>query len=89
LAITHADKQIVNIGTGVGTSVNTLFLLLANVTGFIDSQIYADARLGEFAKTYLDIRRAANVLGRKHSVPLSMGIVNTVDYVCKHELTLV
>jgi len=53
----------VNIGTGVGTSVNDIFRQLKDLLGFPSEPIYEPPRPGEVQRIYLDASRAKQVLG--------------------------
>ena len=62
----------VNIGTGVETSV----LELAEALG-VEPEL-APARTGEVARSCLDVRRAAGLLGWRAEVPLAEGLERTL-----------
>jgi len=80
LALDSGDGEIVNIGSGVGTSVNTLFSELARLAEFSQPANYAPPRTGEIQAIYLDATRAANVLGWKCEVRLPDGLRKTWDW---------
>lgn len=82
LAVDSGDGEILNIGSGVGTSVNTLFKELAEIADFRGEPIYAPPRTGEIRAVYLDAARAANILKWKTEVKLSDGLRKTWDW-CK------
>lgn len=84
LALTRGDRAVVNIGTGVGASVNTLYQLLAAVTDYDIPPSYAPSRVGEIERTYLANDLAAEVLGWHPQVCLAEGIRRTVDFVRVH-----
>jgi UDP-glucose 4-epimerase len=78
-----ADKAgglIVNIGSGVETSVQRLFDLMARATAFLEPARYAPERPGELRRSALDPGRAAIHLGWKPFTTLEEGITRTVDY---------
>ena len=54
---------MVNLGTGVGTSVNDIVRELNAILGFAVEPIYEAARPGEVQRIYLDATRAKQVLG--------------------------
>src|SRR4030042_1247649 len=58
-----ADGEILNIGTGVGVSVNEIFRILSEIVGFKKPAISKEARLGEIFKIYLDASKAKKMLG--------------------------
>jgi UDP-glucose 4-epimerase len=80
LAIGQGDGEIFNIGTGVGTSINTVFRLLKEATGYSGEEIHASAKAGEVFKIYLDARKARNELGWTERVTLEEGLSRTVEY---------
>ncbi|MCZ7526862.1 MAG: GDP-mannose 4,6-dehydratase [Acidimicrobiia bacterium] len=71
---------LVNIGTGVETSVQRLFDVMARETGFRDPARYAPARLGELRRSALDPGRAEIHLGWKPWTRLEDGIAQTLEY---------
>lgn len=80
LALETADGEILNIGSGIGTSVNTLFKELAEIADFTTDPIYAPPRTGEIQAVYLDATRAANILKWKPEVKLADGLRKTWDW---------
>jgi UDP-glucose 4-epimerase len=68
----------VNIGTGIGTSVNDVFSILAGLTGFRGQPIYASPRAGEIHTCYLDNSRAQQHLGWQPGTDLREGLACTV-----------
>ncbi|MFH1926637.1 MAG: SDR family NAD(P)-dependent oxidoreductase [Chloroflexota bacterium] len=80
LAIGRGDGEIFNIGTGVGTSINTIFRLLKKATGYSGEEIHASAKAGEVFKIYLDASKARNELGWAERVTLEEGLSRTVEY---------
>lgn len=82
LAIESGDGEIMNIGSGVGTSVNTLFEELARLADFKNPAIYAAPRTGEIQAVYLDASRAAAILNWQPEVSLTDGLRMTLNW-CK------
>lgn len=76
----RGDGLVVNIGTGVETSVQELFDTMARATGYKDQARYAPARLGELQRSALDPGRAAIHLGWKPFTELAEGVGRTVEY---------
>jgi UDP-glucose 4-epimerase len=74
------DNEIMNIGTGVGTSVNEIFKILADILEFDQPAIYKEPRIGEILQTYLDASKAARVLGWKPKVSFREGLEKLVMY---------
>jgi len=86
LAALNCDSGLyVNVGTGVGTTVNEVFRAVASAVGFDGEPIYAPQRAGEILRVILDARLARKVLGWKPSVSFKEGIARTVTW---HRSTL-
>jgi len=79
-ALTRGDNQIVNIGSGIGTSVNQIYAKLCEILAFDKPAIHAAARLGEIQRVYLDARKAEKVLGWKPTVSFDEGLRRTVEW---------
>ena len=81
LADDHGAGRLVNIGTSVETSVNRLFDVLAEITGFEGAPERAPARPGDLARSSLDNALASSVLGWKPWTHLEDGLRETVAFV--------
>jgi UDP-glucose 4-epimerase len=79
-AVDAGDGLRLNIGTGVGTSVNELQAVLAELTGYGAAPEYAPDRDGELGHIALDTSRAAAALGWKVRRTLREGLAATVDW---------
>jgi UDP-glucose 4-epimerase len=71
---------MVNLGTGVGTSVNDIVRELKPLTGFRGEPIHEAARPGEVQRIYLDASRAKSVLGWTPRTPFREGLAKTVEW---------
>jgi UDP-glucose 4-epimerase len=71
---------VMNIGTGVETSVRELHDAMARLCNITDPARSAPARLGELARSALDPGRAEIHLGWKPWTPLSDGLARTLEY---------
>lgn len=71
---------VLNIGTGVETSVNHLYATMAQVAGVDRSAELAPARGGELARSSLDAGRAEIHLGWKPWTDLPAGTTSVLDY---------
>jgi UDP-glucose 4-epimerase len=71
---------LMNIGTGVETSVLALFDALAALTGYAGPPNHAPALAGELPRSALDPGRAAIHLGWKPFTTLADGLADTVDW---------
>ena len=80
LALERADNEIVNIGTGVGTSVNALHKAIAGVVGKDVSVVAAPKRAGDVYRCVFAIGKAASVLDWKPQTHLPEGIDKTVSF---------
>ncbi len=63
-----------NIGTGKGTTVNQLFGMLKELTGFSGEPEYGAERKGELRRIYLDVAKAKSELGWEPQVELWEGL---------------
>ena len=72
-AATRGDGLLVNVGTGVETSVNLLHSTMASLAGAQDSPRHAPERAGELRRSALDPGRAAVRLGWKAWTTLDEG----------------
>ena len=79
-ALEKGDLGKFNIGSGRGTSVNSIFSLLQGLTSYSKNAEYAPARAGEVSRIYLDNSLARNVLGWRPGVSLEDGLRRTVEY---------
>jgi UDP-glucose 4-epimerase len=80
LALELGSGEIVNIGTGVGTSVNDIFRTLKDLLAFDGEPIHEAARPGEVQRIYLDASRARAVLGWEPKVAFREGLRRTVEW---------
>src|SRR4051812_8864461 len=71
---------LMNIGTGVETSVLDLYDAIAGAVGYAEPPNRAPARAGELERSALDPGRAAIHLGWKPWTPLDEGLGLTVDW---------
>jgi UDP-glucose 4-epimerase len=79
-ALTKGDNQIINVGSGVGTSVNQIFKQLSDIIGFNKPAIYAPARPGEIQRVFLDATKAKTLLGWQPTVTFAEGQKQTVEW---------
>jgi UDP-glucose 4-epimerase len=80
LALDRGAGEMVNLGTGVGTSVNDIVRELNVILGTRIEPIYEAARAGEVQRIYLDATRAGKVLGWKPRVSFREGLTRTVEW---------
>jgi UDP-glucose 4-epimerase len=79
LALDRADDAAVNIGTGVGTDVNTLFDRLKALTEYPGERVHGPPRAGDVPSMRLDPSLAGQLLGWTATVPLDDGLRRTVE----------
>ena len=80
LAVDRGSGKLLNIGTGVETSVNDLYAMLADLTGFSGQPGSGPLPPGELRRIALDNSLAADVLGWRPWTHLEDGLGETVAY---------
>ncbi len=76
----NGGRGVYNIGTGKSESVNELFDILKEITGYEKEPVYKDARPGELRVSRLGVKKAEEKLGWKAEVRFRKGLKDTVDY---------
>jgi len=82
-AFARAGRQgsgVINIGTGVETSVNHLYRVMASAAAAPDEPLRAPARPGELDRSALDNTRAGDELGWSPEVDLETGLQAVIDW---------
>ena len=79
-AATRGENMIINIGTGVETSVVKLHEEMAGITRSSRPPLFAPGRAGELERSCLDPTRAAVQLGWQPATPLRDGLSDTIDF---------
>ena len=79
-ALERGDGLSVNIGTGVETSVNTLFRRLRDLAGSRQEEIHGPAMPGEQRRSCLENRMASYELGWYPETSLEEGLARTLDF---------
>ncbi len=80
LALTRGSGEIVNLGTGVPTSVNDIVDELRRIIGVDVEAVHLPPRPGEVQRIYLDASRARRVLGWEPAVTFGKGLRLTVEW---------
>jgi UDP-glucose 4-epimerase len=80
LAAGRGDGRLVNVGTGLETSVNGLSRMLAALSGFTGQPAQGPARPGDLRRSALDPSLAEEVLGWRPWTHLEDGLGETVAY---------
>ncbi|MCL5772777.1 MAG: NAD-dependent epimerase/dehydratase family protein [Firmicutes bacterium] len=79
-AIESPRSNLLNIGTGVGTSVNKLFKSLTRLIPVEVSPGSGPRRDGEIQKVYLDWKKASEEIGWEPMVSMEEGLERTLAY---------
>jgi UDP-glucose 4-epimerase len=79
-AIDRGSGKVVNIGTGLETSVNHLYRLLSEITGFTGEPDKGPLPPGELRRIALDISSAPSAIAWKPWTHLEDGLKETVAY---------
>ncbi len=80
LAMERGSGKLINIGTGLETSVNGLYRMLAKITGFAGKPAAGPVPPAELRRISLDIALAAESLGWRPWTHLEDGLGETVAY---------
>jgi len=84
-AATRGTGLLMNIGTGVETSVNRLYRTMADAAGAATPPLYAPARAGELARSSLSPGRAAIHLGWEPWTTLEAGSAEVLRWFEAHK----
>lgn len=76
----NVGHDVINLGSGIGTSVNEIFESLRDLTGYRQGASHGAAKVGETRHIYLSSIRAWETIGWKCRVSLHDGLRKTVDY---------
>ncbi len=74
------EGETFNIGTGLQTSVNDLYGILAEICGVDAEPEYKPARAGELARSCLNSAKAGRLLGWSPQKNLDDGLAETVEF---------
>lgn len=80
IGLEKGEGQILNLGSGIGTSVNQICDMLGRIMNVSQKPRYAPARKGEIQQIYLDASKAEQEIGWKPSVTFEEGLKATVQY---------
>ena len=79
-AMDGGSGKLVNVGTGLETSVNHLYRLLSGITGFTGEPDHGPQPPAELRRIALDISAAPSAIGWKPWTHLEDGLAETVAY---------
>ncbi len=80
LVLEQGSGEMLNLGTGIGTSVNDIVRELQALIGFKEDAIHDPARPGEVQRIYLDASRARRVIGWEPRVGFADGLRKTLEW---------
>lgn len=80
LSMTQGEGQTYNIGTGVETSDQEMFDILAGLLGYRGKPVYAPLRGGEVRRIALNATKAQKELGWQPGLSLKEGLAQAIDY---------
>ena len=84
LAINRGDNDIFCIATGKATSVNEIYEILAQITGYRPEIVKAPKRPGDIYRAYFNCSKAERILNWKPSVSFEEGVKATVEFFKNH-----
>lgn len=74
------DPVVINVGTGVPTSVNGLFQIASDAIGYKERPRYESLRDGEVRHIYLDSSRAKKKFDWVAETSLDQGLIQTINF---------
>lgn len=74
-----ATGRVVNVASGVETSIRDLLEEVAKLTGFSGEAAYSSARPGDLRRSVADTQAAADLLGFEPAIDLREGLRRTVE----------
>jgi UDP-glucose 4-epimerase len=74
------EESLINIGSGVETSVNQLYEVIADITGYPTKPEYVAAKPGDVHRSVVDPSRAKKELGWESWTSLQDGLRKTVEW---------
>lgn len=89
LAMEDHVQGIFNIGSGRGTTINQIYALLSEITGYRRPPVYGPPRAGETFRIFLDATKARREMGWEPQVSLEEGLRRTVEYFRTQEVSTV
>lgn len=83
LALDKGSGEIINLGSGKGTSVRELYDILADYLGFNAEPVLKPLRPGEVERIFITGTKAKEILGWTPGVDIATGLRLTADYIKK------
>jgi UDP-glucose 4-epimerase len=81
LALDKGDNMIINLGSGKSATVQNLFDILKDLTGYVGEPMLKPLRMGEVQRVFITGDRAAEVLGWRAETTLREGLRQTVEHI--------
>ena len=86
LTVQESDGEVINLGSGVGTTVKEIAEILKNeYKSNSDVNITGDFRIGDIANNFADIDKAKRILDFNQTVPLETGLREFCSWVKNQE----
>jgi UDP-glucose 4-epimerase len=79
-AVDHGSGETVNISTGIETTINELYLIMAEVAGVTEDAKRGPARQGDVFRNALDPSKAAEIIDWKPWTTLDEGLAKTIEW---------
>nr|WP_044018586.1 hypothetical protein [Thermoanaerobacter italicus] len=79
-ALERGDNEVVNISTGKPTSINELVNLMNKIMNTSLDPIYTEPRKRDIVYSYLDNKKALDVIGWRPEYSLEDGLRETIEY---------
>jgi len=77
----NAVGEVINIGSGKGTSINEVFSIISSTLNKKDIKpIYKKSRIGDVRHGHADIRKARDLLYFNPTISIKDGIKNCIEY---------
>ena len=83
-SITKGSGETINISTGYETSINDLYLVMADIIGFDDPPLRGPERPGDLFRNALDPSKAKKLLDWQAWTPLREGLERTIAWFRKN-----
>ncbi|MEZ7890908.1 MAG: NAD-dependent epimerase/dehydratase family protein [Candidatus Wallbacteria bacterium] len=80
MALDKVNNQTINVSTAVGTSVNRLFAMMAEILGFDKKPNHLAKRSGELEKSVIDNQKCQELLSFKPVYSFMEGLRETIHY---------
>jgi UDP-glucose 4-epimerase len=79
-AIEHGSGETINVSTGVETTINDLYLVMADIVGYTGDPERGPARQGDVFRNALDPAKAAKLLDWRAWTSLREGLERTIAW---------